>query len=299
MLARLGEEPAGRQVPARRPVQPAPAGGVGQGQPSTRRRRLLLLALAGAQRPQHLPDPALTDPEHAGGVGGGQVPAAVAFDHPPELFDPLGGGHGPAAQGGQGLGGVGAANADLAGDLGRVKAPAVGLLLLVVELLDALQRVIRRRLRLEIGSAAAGVGGLQRGELLGGGGAVLGRLAAQPGQGGVAVAGGAEGAQPLAGHGGGDAGLAGQASRVQPAVAAQLGGDERLLDAVAGQQHPHPPARRVALPRGPQRRQGGGGGARGDADLAGQRRRVEVLAAVDLAGQPGGGDALERRLGVP
>jgi hypothetical protein len=257
---------------------------------------LLLLALFAAQRPQHLPDPALAHPQHAGGVGRGQVPAAVALDHPPQLLDPLRRGHGPAPQGGQDLGGVRPADADLPGDLGRVELAATRLLVGAVELLDALQRPVRHRLVLELGSAAAGVGGPQRGELLGRGGAVLGWLAAQRGQGRVAVAGGAEGAQPLAGHGGGDAGLAGQLVRVEPAgVAAQLGGDERLLDAVAGQQHPHPPARRVALAGGPQRRQRRGGGARGDADLVGQLAGVEALAAVDLAGQPGGGDALERR----
>src|SRR5207247_9739842 len=42
-----------------------------------------------------------------------------------------------------------------------------------------------------------------------------------------------------------------------------------------------------------------GGGARGDAHLAGELAGVEALAAVDLAGQPCTSDALERRPGLP
>ena len=174
------------------------------------------MALLGAQRPQHLADAALTDAEHPGDRRGVQALAALVLDHPPELGDPLGVGQLPTPQGRQGLGGVGAAHADLAGNLGRVELLAVADLAGPPCLLDALQRAGGRRIgRLDLGTAAAGVGSLQPGELVRGWLAVAGRLAAERRQAWVARSGGTQGVQPLprGRHGGAD--LAGELGRLQ------------------------------------------------------------------------------------
>jgi len=100
------------------------------------------------------------------------------------------------------------AGADLPGDRGRVELLAAGDLAVLVELLDALQRPACRRMLLDLGSAAAGVRGLQGLELLGGRVAVADRLAAQAGQSPVGSVAGAQGMEPLArscGGGGGGA----------------------------------------------------------------------------------------------
>ena len=77
-----------------------------------------------------------------------------------------------------GLRGVGAAHADLAGHLTGVEALAVANLPTPPRLLNALQRTARR-LADRVWPAAAGVGGLQCRELVGGWLAVAGRLAPQ------------------------------------------------------------------------------------------------------------------------
>jgi hypothetical protein len=141
--------------------------------------------------------------------------AALGLPQPPELGDALGAGEGAAAKGGEGAAHVVLADADLAGDRGRVERLAAGGLAVLVELLDALQRPPSRRLLLGLGAAAAGVGGLQRLELPGGGVAVADRLGPQIGQPSVGLPAGAQGVQPLAGDRGGGADLAGQGGGVE------------------------------------------------------------------------------------
>src|SRR6266540_3671941 len=142
-LPGLGEEPLGRHALAGGLVHPAqPALARNQRQP------LLLVggvALLGPQWPQHLPDAALTDAEHSGDRRGVQALAAVALGHLPELGDALGVGQLPAPQRRQGLRGVGAAHADLAGNRCRVEVVAVADFAGPPCLLDPLQRTASRR----------------------------------------------------------------------------------------------------------------------------------------------------------
>jgi hypothetical protein len=102
--------------------------------------------------------------------------AALGLPQPPELLDPLRRGERTASKRGQGAAHIVLAHPDLPGHGGRVQRLAAGDLTLLVALLNLLQRPPRRPAVLELGSAAAGVGGLQRGELLGGRSAVAGRL---------------------------------------------------------------------------------------------------------------------------
>jgi len=116
-LAGLGEEPFGWHALAGGLVHPAqPALACDQRRPHGLGGLLVGgVALLGAQRPQHLPNTTLADPQHPRDRRGVQALAALLLDHLPELGDPLGVGQLPAAQRRQGLGGVGAAHADLAG----------------------------------------------------------------------------------------------------------------------------------------------------------------------------------------
>ena len=137
------------------------------------------LALLGAQRSQHLADPALADAEHPGDRRGLQTLAAPLLDHPPQLGNALGVGQLPAPQGRQGLGGIRAADADLAGNRGRVEALAVANLAGPPHLLDSLQGTPGRLTYwLKVRPAAATVGGLQLCELIWRWLAVAGRLGA-------------------------------------------------------------------------------------------------------------------------
>jgi hypothetical protein len=220
------------------------------------------------------------------------VLTALLLDHPPELGDPLGVGQLPAPQRGQGLGGVGAAHVDLAGKRGRLQVLAVADLAGPPCLFDPLQRAGGRLAwRLDLGPAAAGVGGLQRRELVGGWLAVAGRLGPQRGQARVAGAGGPQGVQPLPGGRHGGAELAGELGRVQRCAAAQLAGQVGVADPVADQ----PPAQlgkaRVTLALGAQHPHQVAGQPWGDADLGRQRGRVDLVAGVDKgrgAHTPGG-----------
>jgi transglutaminase-like putative cysteine protease len=119
------------------------------------------------------------DPQHSGDRRGVQALAAVALDHAPELGDPLGVGQLPAPQRCQGLRGVGAADADLAGNRGRVQVLAVTNLAGPPRPLDELQRIGGRLRGLNVRATAAGVGGLQLRELIRGWLAVAGRLGPQ------------------------------------------------------------------------------------------------------------------------
>jgi hypothetical protein len=109
------------------------------------------------------------------------------------------------------------------------------------ELLDPLQ-IAPRRLggRLEVGTAAAGVGSLHRAELFGGGLAVADRLGPQAGQARVTGPGGPQRVQPLPGGLGGGADLAGNLGRVKAAAAAQLAAEVGVGDPVADQPPPSP-----------------------------------------------------------
>ncbi len=254
------------------------------------------VALLGPQRPQHLADPTLTDAEHPGDRGGVQVLAAVAFDQAPELGDALGVGQFPAAQCRQGLRGVGAAHANLAGNRCRVEVVAVADLAGPPCLLDALQRTAGRLDgRFDLGTAAAGEGGLQPCELVGGWLAVAGRLGAQHGQAWIARPRRPQGVQPLPRRPGGRADLTRKLRRIQRHPAAQLARQVRLADPVADQ----PPAQLrklgVALALGAQHPHQVAGQPRGDADLCRQRGGVDLVAAVDLTRQPGVGHPLPRR----
>jgi hypothetical protein len=102
--------------------------------------------------------------------------AALGLPQPPQLLDALSAGKRTASQRGQGAAHIVLAHPDLPGHGGRVERRTAGDLTLLVALLDLLQRPPRRPAVLELGSAAAGVGGLQGGELLGGRSAVAGRL---------------------------------------------------------------------------------------------------------------------------
>jgi len=254
------------------------------------------VALLGAQRPQHLADAALTDAEHPGDRRGVQALAALVLGHPPELSNPLGVGQLPAPQRRQGLRGVGAAHADLAGKRGRVQVLAVANLAGPPCLLDALQRTGGRlRGRLDLGTAPAGEGGLQPGELVRGWLAVAGRLGAQRRQARVARPGDPQGVQPLLGGPGGGADLTRELGRIQRCAAAQLTRQVRLADPVADQPPAQLPKVGVALPLGAQHAHQVAGQSGGDADLGRQGGGVHLVAAVDLTRQPGVGDPLPRR----
>jgi hypothetical protein len=171
--------------------------------------------VGGAQRPKDLPYPTLADPDDTGEVGGGQLLTALHLPQPPQLFDALGASEGAAPQRGEGAAHVVLAHPDLPRHGGRVEWLAAGDLAGLVELLDALQRPSRRLTLLELGAAAAGVGGLQGLELLGSWVAVADRLGAQVGQASVGLVAGAEGVEPLAGDRGGGADLPGEGGRVE------------------------------------------------------------------------------------
>jgi hypothetical protein len=132
--------------------------------------------VGGAQRPQDLPHPGLPDPQQAGHIGEREPLAALGLPQPPQLLDPLGAGEGAASERGQGAADIVLAHPDLPGHGGRVQRLITGDLTLLVALLDALQRRPCWVAVVAGGSAAAGVGGLQRLELLGGRSAVAGRL---------------------------------------------------------------------------------------------------------------------------
>ena len=157
----LGEEPLGVLVAAGRLVQPPlrpvvldhkrprlPVGGGGGG------------AVDGAQRPQDLPDAALADADDAGHLREGELLAALDLPQPPEVFDALGAGEAATAEGGEGAAHVVLAHADIPCHRGRIEGLAMGDLVVLVELLDALQRPPGWRGVVDVGAAAAGVGGL-------------------------------------------------------------------------------------------------------------------------------------------
>ena len=218
LLPGLGEEPLGVEIPAGGLVQPGlPAVVLDHRDGSFGPLGLGGVAVGGAQRPQDLPHPALADPDQPSHVGELEALAALGLPQPPELLDPLGAGEGAAPQRGQGAAHIVLAHPNLLGDRGRVQRLATGDLAGLVELLDALQRPPRRAAVLELGSAAAGVGGLQGLQLLGGWPAVAGRLGSEAGQPPVALLAGAEGVQPLAGDGAGGADL-GRQRRPGPAA---------------------------------------------------------------------------------
>jgi hypothetical protein len=123
-----------------------------------------------------LPDPALPDSQQAGHLGEGEPLAGLGLPQPPQLGDPLGAGEGTAAERGQGAADIVLAHPDLSGHGGRVQRLTAGDLTLLVALLHTLQRPPCRVAVLKGGAAAAGVGGLQGGELVGGRSAVAGRL---------------------------------------------------------------------------------------------------------------------------
>jgi hypothetical protein len=139
------------------------------------------VAVGGPQRPEHLPDPALADPDQASDVTELEALTALGLPQPPQLLDTLGVGEGTAPERGQGAAHVVRTDPDLPGDLGRIQRAAAGDLAGLVELLDMLQRLSHCGRLVGLGSAAAGVGGLQCLELLRGWAAVAGRLAPQAG----------------------------------------------------------------------------------------------------------------------
>jgi hypothetical protein len=155
------------------------------------------VAVGGPQWPQDLADPALADADQAGHVGERKPLATLDLPQPPELLDPLGAGEGAAAQRAKRAADVVLADADLPGDLGHIQRLAAGDLAGLVELLDPLQRQSLRRMLVGLGSAAIGVGGLQRGQLLRGWVAVADRLGPQASQPRVGLVAGAQGVQPL------------------------------------------------------------------------------------------------------
>jgi hypothetical protein len=173
------------------------------------------LAVGGPQRPQDLPHPTLADPDQAGDVGEGEPLATLDLPEPPELLDPLGAGQGAASQRDKGAAHEVLAHPDLVGDLGRVELLAAGDLAGLVELLDPLQRQSLRRMLVGLGSAAIGVGGLQRGQLLRGWVAMADRLGPQASQARVGLVAGPQGVQPLAGNHAGGADLGRQLARIE------------------------------------------------------------------------------------
>ena len=217
VLAGLGEEPLGVEISAGGLVQPRlPAAILNHAVGLPGSLGLGGVAVGGAQRPQDLPHPALADPDQAGDVAEFEALAALGLPQPPELLDPLGAGQGAAAQRAKGAAHIVLAHPELLADRGRVEWLAVGEFASLVALLDALQRPPRRAVVLDVGSAAVGVGGLQRLQLLGGWPAVAGRFGPEAGQPPVALLAGAEGVEPLAGDGAGGADL--PRARPGPAV---------------------------------------------------------------------------------
>ncbi len=107
--------------------------------------------------------------------------------------------------------------------------------------------------------------------------------------------------QPLPGDRGGGADLGRQLPGVEPPATCQLPPQVGVGDAVAHQPGAQLGKARVAVPCGAQHAQQVTGEPGRHADLAGERRRVDRLAAVDLARQPGVGDPLPRwpRVGRP
>jgi hypothetical protein len=153
--------------------------------------------VGGAQRAKDLPHAALPDPDDAGQVGEGDALAALHLPQPPQLLNALCGGEGAAPEGGDGAAHVVLAHPDQPGDYGRVEWLAAGDLVVLVELLDALQRPPGRPGVLRLGAAAAAVGGLQRLELLRGRVAVADRLGPQLGKSSVGPIAGAQRVEPL------------------------------------------------------------------------------------------------------
>jgi hypothetical protein len=147
---------------------------------------------------------------------------------------------------------------------------------------------------LERGSAAAGVGGLQRLELLGGRSAVAGRFGPEAGQPPVALLTGAEGVQPLAGDCAGGADLGGQRGRVEWLAAGEFAGQVGVGELVADQPAAQLGEFGVVLAVGAQHPDQVAGEPGGHADLVGEGGWVDRLVGVDLTGQPGVGDPLPR-----
>jgi hypothetical protein len=221
--------------------------------------------------------------------------AALGLPQPPQLLDALGAGQGAAPQCGEGATHIVLAGSDLPGELSRVQRSAAGDLAGLVELLDALQRPPRRPGVFGLGSAAAGIGGMQRVELLGGWVAMADRLGAQIAQARVAQAAGAQGVQPLAGDRGGGADLGCQFGRIEWLAVGQLPGQVGVGDPVPDQPAAQLRQLWVALAVGAQHPHQVTGEPRRHADLTGQRGRIDRVAGVDLAGKPGVGDPLPGR----
>jgi hypothetical protein len=207
----------------------------------------------------------------------------------------------PAPQRQQGAAHVVLAHVELAGDRGRDEWLATGDLVVLVELLDALQRPPRGPGVLDLGAGAAGVGRLQGLDLLGGRVAVADRLAAQASQSAVGLVAGAQGVQPLAGDRGRRADLGRQLGGVEPLATRQLAGEVGVGDPVAHQPGAQLGQLRVALAVGAQHPQQVTGEPRRHAHLGRQGGRVDRPAVVDLTGQPGVGDPLpcRPRIGRP
>jgi len=106
---------------------------------------------------------------------------------------------------------------------------------------------------------------------------------------------GAQPGQPLAGHRRRGADLGRQLLGVKPLVAVQLPPQVGVGDPVTHQPRPQLPKLGVPVTLGAQQPQQVAGEPRRHTDLAGQLGRVDGLAGVDLAGQPGVGDPLPRR----
>jgi hypothetical protein len=282
---------AGGQVQPRPPRQPRPL------RCCSGRGGALLVAAGGAQGADDPLHVRLARTEFGGQVGQVDPPAALDLPLLVSVLDALAHRRLPGLQRDQGAGDVVAAGAKLAGECGGVEWLPGGLLAPVGQL-DAVGERIRahRPGRLLLGEGAAGAEPLgEGGELIGVDLAVVLGAGAQAGQPRVLLVDAAEGVQPLAGHRGRGAQLAGDRGGVQPLAAAQLAGDVQLGELVTHQPGPQLDQVGVALLLGAKHLQQVAGEGGGDAGLGGQLGGGNRPATVDLTSQPGVGDPLPRR----